>query len=309
MRALVLGLVLMASSAVAGEDRSLSWQGIERQYRLHNQQPDAAPAVVYLHHRHSEAGAIEARANLSLLAWNRLDAVSRAEGFVTVTPAAIKGFWNHTPGLGDLVEHPEIGEVDDVGFVFALVDHLIAAGIAEPERVYVTGISNGAILSYRLLCTEGNPFAAAVPVVGNMPDYLLTSCADIPPTPVMLIAGTKDRIVPYDGWIYRHGRYISVPEVMEFWRQRQGCKEQRWKLFEDSVLEDNSRPVRVWWTGCDRDFAVELIRVEGGGHTTPSPKPVSEDWLKRAGGHNQDIDAAVLAWRFMQRFPEVPQPE
>lgn len=306
---LALSFLLMTGGQASATVFSFEWQGVDRLYRLHNQQPGPAPTVVYLHHRHSEAGAIEAREDLSLLAWDKLDELAEAEGFVTVTPAAIKGFWNHSPGLGELVEHPEIGAVDDVGFLLALVQHLIASGIADPERIYVTGLSNGAIMSFRLLCTEGNPFTAAAAFVGTMHEHHVGSCPDMPATPVMVVAGTQDRIVPYDGWIFSRGRYVSIAETMEFWRQRHGCQRQRWKLFDDTTEDDDSRVVRVWWTECDRDFAVELLRAEGGGHTAPHPEAVSEDWLARAGGHNQDIDSVTLGWRFMQRFPEPPEPD
>ena len=59
---------------------------------------------------------------------------------------------------------------------------------------------------------------------------------------------------------------------------------------------------RPRWTGCAREGAVKLLRVEGGGHIPPSFEPVSDDWRERAGGHNRDIDSADEAWRFLSGF-------
>ena len=63
------------------------------------------------------------------------------------------------------------------------------------------------------------------------------------------------------------------------------------------------------WTGCTRDGAVVLLRVEGGGHTLPSYAPVSDGWLKKAGGHNQDIESFEEIWRFLKRFTRGGQDE
>lgn len=307
MRAILVGLMICCSAlAKAAEDRTLVWQGIERQYRVHNVQPGPAPTVFYLHHHYSTERAIAAREDLSALAWDRLDALAVSEAFVTVSPAARLGRWSMIDGLGDRVAHPEGGLLDDVGFIFAVAKAMVDEGIADPERLYVTGISDGAMTTFLVICSPGNPFRAAAPFVGWMYEAYRAHCL-APPVPVMVVAGTTDRILPYDGWIYEQSRGMSVPETMEFWRQRHGCTRKRWKKFEDAVAGDNSEVVRVWWTGCDRDFAVELLRVEGGGHTAPGPEPVSDEWRERAGGHNQDIDSVALAWRFMQRFPEPPE--
>ena len=157
-------------------------------------------------------------------------------------------------------------------------------------------------MSYRLLCLPETPFAAAAPGGGTMYQKHRDTCAATRPPPIMVFAGTNDRILPYDGWIFRLGREVSIPETMEHFRVLHGCTGQKTTLREDRDPADGSRVREVRWTGCKRENAVLLLKVEGGGHTKPSYEPVSERWRKRAGGHNRDIDAAEEVWRFVSQF-------
>lgn len=118
----------------------------------------------------------------------------------------------------------------------------------------------------------------------------------------MAIAGTNDPILPYDGWIFRTGREVSIPEAMNFWREKHGCTGQKAKLLDDVNAEDNSRVRLINWTNCNAENAVQLFRVEGGGHAVPDFEPVSESWRKRSGGQNRDISTAAEAWKFLRRF-------
>ena len=61
--------------------------------------------------------------------------------------------------------------IDDVGFISALIDLMIKDYNMDPNRVYMTGISNGAIMSYRLACEIPHKIAAIAPVDGNIPHH------------------------------------------------------------------------------------------------------------------------------------------
>lgn len=287
----------------------LAWQGAERLYRLHNAEAASggpAPLVVSLHGYRKREEAIEARdAGLDRIAFDKLEELATTEGFVVVQPAALWGRWSMFDGLAK----PQINttlddgrQIDDEGFVFAVVERLIAGGLADPGRIYLTGISDGAIMSYRLLCRPAQPFAAAAPLIGTMYDGHRAGCLPTQPAPILVIAGTNDRILPYDGWIFPTGREVSVPETMEHWRLVHGCTGQKGRRIDDRDPGDGSRIVEIEWTGCSRDGAVKLLRVVNGGHTLPSRTPVSADWAERAGGHNRDIETAEEVWRFLSAF-------
>ena len=301
---LLLGIALTLATPVhAGESRSTTFQGVERLFYLHGtvETNESSPLIVYLHGYRKKEEALAARSDLIRLTWGSLNALADDEGFLVAYPAAYYGRWSMFEGLRDTTL--EDGRmVDDVGFIFHMVEQLVDQGLANPQRIYLSGFSDGAIMSYKVLCLADTPFAAAAPMGGSMYHKHRDDCAAKSPPPLMVIAGTNDRILPYDGWLFPTGREISIPETMEHFRLLHGCTGQDTRLFDDRDATDNSRVREYLWTGCAREGAVKLLRVEGGGHTRPSYEPVSEDWRDRAGGHNQDIESAEEVWRFLSQF-------
>ena len=259
----------------AGEARTLEHQGVARHFYLHNAESAAAapvPLVVSLHGYRGTEQALTERNDLSQIAWGSLDWVASREGFVVAYPHAWLGQWS------------------------------LFEGLADAERVYLTGFSDGAIMSYKLLCTAEAPFAAAAPAAGTMYQKHRDTCAATAPTPLMVIAGTDDRILPYDGWIFPTGREISILETMEHFRLLHGCTGQTAKLRDDRNTGDGSRVLEVVWTGCGTPNAVKLLRVEGGGHNWPSHGPLPDAWRGWSGTHNRDIESAEEIWAFLRQF-------
>ena len=98
----------------------------------------------------------------------------------------------------------------------------------DKDRVYVTGASNGAMMSLRLGCELAHKITAIAPVIGSMPENLVAQCAPARPMPLMMINGTDDPLVPWEGGyvhIFRKklGKIISVPQTIDFWVARNGC--------------------------------------------------------------------------------------
>ena len=292
------------SPLAAGEARTLLHQEVERHYYLQNAEAAAAapaPLVVSLHGFRRKEQALAERGALSGIAWDALGRVAGREGFVVAYPHAWLGKWRLFDGLKDTVLE-DGRKVDDVGFVFGLVSHLVEEGLADPDRVYLTGFSDGAIMSYRLLCTAGAPFAAAVPGAGSMFQGHRDNCVADPPAPIMVIAGTFDAILPYNGWLFPTGRELSIPETMEHFRLLHGCTGQKGRLLDDRYGRDRSRVLEMYWTGCKVENAVKLLKVKGGGHNWPSYEPLPDEWRKWAGVRNRDIESAEEIWKFLRRF-------
>ena len=154
----------------AGEARTLEHQGVARHFYLHNAESAAAapvPLVVSLHGYRGTEQALTERNDLSQIAWGSLDRVASREGFVAAYPHAWLGQWSLLEGLPNIALDDD-RTVDDVGLVARMIARLVDEGLVDPERVYLTGFSDGAIMSYRLLCTAGAPFAAAAPNAGTM---------------------------------------------------------------------------------------------------------------------------------------------
>ena len=109
------------------------------------------------------------------------------------------------PRLGGSAREKErIGRIppegtDDIAFLSALIEKLIADGVADARRIYVTGLSNGGAMTMSMLCARANLFAAAAAVIMNLTDGLASSCRPARPVPILVMNGTDDPLVPFNG--------------------------------------------------------------------------------------------------------------
>src|SRR5208282_2572641 len=84
--------------------------------------------------------------------------------------------------------------VDDVGFIRALIDELVKTRSIDPKRVYATGMSNGGMMTYRLGCELSDKIAAIAPVAGALS---VENCQPTNPVSVIIFHGTADEHVLY----------------------------------------------------------------------------------------------------------------
>lgn len=126
-----------------------------------------------------------------------LSEASERYGFVVVYPngsGRLKGFltWN----AGSCCSYAEKHAIDDVAFISRLIDYMIKQYHIDPLRVYVTGISNGAMMAYRLAAEIPDRIAAIAPVAGTLTIDPGTIQAAMP---IIHFHGTDDQFVPYLG--------------------------------------------------------------------------------------------------------------
>jgi polyhydroxybutyrate depolymerase len=98
--------------------------------------------------------------------------------------------------------------------------------------VFVTGMSNGAMMSLRLAC-QSNRFSAVAAVAGNLPEPLATRCKPAGKD-VLLIHGVDDAIVPYAGGYVsgirpgnKRGRVLSAKQTFALLGKANGCQATR----------------------------------------------------------------------------------
>ncbi len=304
---LLVSALLLPAIAYAGEDqaRTLVHQGIARQYDLHlpsSLAPHPRPLVVALH---GLGQPVE-----SLHAWLPLIPVADREGFAVAYPKALDGRWGYWPGARVFVPGQDANEVDDTGFIAAMVQSLVAEGIADPARTYVTGVSRGALMAYTLMCARPDLFAAAAPLSSGMTEAQVAACHPDRQIPMLAVAGTADPIQFYDGWLPSPPvpRLLSVPETMEFWRRQHGCEGQTIHQLPHRDRDDPTRTRRVEWTGCKAGGPVVLYKVIGGGHQPPSYSPNSEDTRRSFGRRGEDIETAEEVWTLFSAASPVSAP-
>ncbi len=271
----------------SGPERRIEVGGVTRTYRVHAPPRGAAglPVVLAFH------GGFGTGAGMGSL--THLNATADRNGFVVVYPDGLRRSWNdgrsNTPA-----EHRH---VDDVAFVSQLIDRLVRDDHVDARRVYATGISNGGMFTERLGCDLAGRLAGIAPVAGPLPSDL--SCHPARPLPVLVIHGTADPLVPYDGGHVRGrgggGSVLSVSATADVWLRRDACTGSTTVTLPDRS-DDGTRVRLREGTGCTPHTGVAVYTIVGGGHTWPGGLQYLPERL--VGRTSRDLDAGQVMWDF-----------
>jgi len=290
------GLAARAEDATA----TLLVDGRERTYHLHR--PDTAgtkplPLVFVLH------GGGGTAANMDRLTQGGWKALADREGVLLVYPEGVERRWNDGRRGTGWRAHEE--EIDDIGFLAALLAHLTERYPVDPKRVFATGISNGGMMSLRLACELSEKFAAVAAVTAALPADLAERCRPAAPISVLVMNGTDDPLVPYAGGevgfgARRLGKVWSTTDTLRFWAKHDQCPESRAvERLPDRDPKDQTRVRRETFSPCRAGTEVVLVAVEGGGHTWPGGRQYLPELL--IGKTSRDLDATQAIWEFFSR--------
>lgn len=293
----LLACVLSLAAAQTSATETLNVGGVEREYYLHVPAEAEAPYLLVLV-LHGRGGDGPGMARLSAF-----DAVADAHGFIAVYPSGLNQEWNYLEGVPgyDLAG-------DDVTFFRALIEHLAGRYPVDPARIYAAGFSNGGFMAQRLICDASDLFAAYAAVGAAGFGGLPLVCNDPHPLSLLLMHGTLDRIVPFEGLTQDTpgGKVVilvSVVDTLAFWAGYGGC---------DSEGRSFALPQRGRSPGTDvRALALEhcpegneliVYIVRGGGHNWPGQAGKIREEV--GGAVNLDIDAGEVIWTFFARHPK-----
>jgi polyhydroxybutyrate depolymerase len=260
-----------------------------------------SPLVIALHGR---GGKGKSMIHVTLRGFDKL---ADKDGFIVVYPDGIERNWNDGRKDEEANDRAHKENIDDVGFISALIDSIIKDYNIDQKRVYVTGISNGAIMSYRLACELSDKIAAIAPVDGNIPDMLLNECSPAMPVSVLAINNVNDPLVPYEGGnIYSSirklnlGKVLSVNESINFWVNRNKCSALP-VVNEEPDLDpkDGTRVTRKEYINSTDGTEVILYSVDGGGHTWPGGLQYLPSCI--VGKTSRDINASEVIWSFFKK--------
>ncbi len=234
------------------------------------------------------------------------DLLAERQGFIAVYPQGYEGHWNDCKVKGPYAAKRE--NIDDVGFLHALVDRLVKDHDADRTRVYVTGVSNGGSMTL-CLALQTPDFArayaavvASLPAPGNMAGTPKNQAVS-----VLLMNGTDDPVNPWRGgdvvlWpvLGNRGPVLSAQASIDYFRKLAGLEgEPEVTPFPDLDRGDGSTVQRSLWSAPGKR-TVALYAVVGGGHSVPHP--AMHGW-RLLGHSNRDIHAAHEIWEFFQSVP------
>lgn len=280
---------------------SLISAGLQRTYTVHL--PAAYtkslswPLVIILH-----GGGGEGKQMDALTGFN---AEADVAGFIAVYPDAVEHNWND--GRGNPGIRSQALGIDDVSFISSLIDRLENDLNINKKMIYVTGISNGAMMSHRLGSELSAKIAAIAPVAGNVPEKMKPDWSPVRPLSVLIINGTDDPLVPFNGgevtfFSLKRGRVVSVSETVKFWVANSGCAAVPGVYqLPDIDREDGTTTTVESYNICSEGVEIILYTVKGGGHTWPGGLQYLNESL--IGRTSRDFKATATIWQFFKKHP------
>ena len=227
------------------------------------------------------------------------EAAADREGFAAVYPEGLERSWNDVR-FADQGAQQQLKSAADVAFLNLLADELISKGIADPKRLYLTGVSNGGFMVMTMACLSPKHFAAFAVVVASAPLVAREMCKPDRPLPLLVMNGTGDPLLQWDQKRANSIGYMGGEEFFGFWSALNGCGGLEENPFAGTGGADKSSIRLVRATSCRPGGNTELYRVEGGGHHPPTLEPRPPSTFM--GPRNHDIEAGEVIWSFLKKF-------
>lgn len=254
------------------------------------------PVVIILHS--GGGGPVRVRHTLGL------EDKVRSASPVMVYPEGLSGHWKDVAKQGD---------TRDATFIHDLIAKLVSEGIADRHRIFIVGGSSGGIMALKLACAGNDDFAGVVAIFASLPADLAATCKPPRPVPFLLILGTADPFVPFNGGdanlVDVKAALLPGRATLDLFAKAAGCGDSHTTTaFVDHETRDNSRAYLDKLNGCK--VPVELLRIEGGGHLLPrigalgagARAPEGSDRAAAPGMRNRDVDAPSLIWDFLRHL-------
>ncbi len=289
------GGAFASSQIKAGKDvvARFTFQGQERSYLLHLppglDQKKPIPLVLVLHYYTGTGRAEAEQTGFSKKADKEHFMVVYPDGSVPAPRGLSWNIW-HNP--------KDMQGRGDIAFVKELIRRLSAQFAIDPKRIYVTGMSQGGMISH-LAASELSSLIAAVASVGG---FITQQPKAGAPVSVLIIHGMDDAVVPYRGGILGGGRQSrggrrggpmgrQVPAVAEataIWVAHNGCSRKVKKTQQGKVIKE-------LYTGGKAGTEVVVYTIVGGGHNWPG------DRNDKTGS---GFKATDVIWEFFKQHPK-----
>jgi len=241
-----------------------------------------------------------------------LSTLAEKEKFVVVYPDAVENGWNDGRNANQFRSLRE--NIDDVGFISALIEEIAKNAKIDPKRIYASGISNGGIMAQRLALDLQEKIAAIAVIAVALPDNFPARYPNPKPVSVLLMPGTNDPTVFWKGGKIgglfdknnsgiNRGSVLSSDDSVKFWVKAAGCRTQP-IITEDPDIDpaDGTRVIRELYPNDKGGAEVVRCIILGGGHTWPGGyQYMAENAIGRT---SRDIDANKVIWEFFKNHPK-----
>lgn len=281
MKKIIFLFTIIASLSIFAQTghQTMLWQDIEREYKIltpaNYNAEESYPLYVFLH-------------GLGDNIDNNNEIYQRiADEFewIVVLPQALEAsvdlmgnvidlglMWNSglSVTLGPLSISPN-SNVDDAGFILALVDSVFANYNIESDNVFLSGFSMGGFMTHSMAIEHGDRFKAFVPVSGMLPKSL-ENTTPTQRVKIMYIHGTADNVVSYDGTTSVIASMpnllvgLSAEETVNYWVNNNGANTTPIIDSIEDSKDDGLRFIRYSYLGEEANQEVRFLKIEGGEH-------------------------------------------
>ena len=269
-------------------------QGIQRHYLMYIPKniPSGkkVPLLICLHGRGGTAETMQSHFKVNPFA--------DRDTFIVLYPEGIDNRWTDgraTVGVDDSPKRP-----DDVGFITKLIDTLIKNYPVDASRIYATGVSNGGVMSYRLGVDLKGKIKGIAAFVANVGEDFSKQNTPTVPIDVMIVNGTADPIMPYEGGYVKVrgqliGPVLSTEQSAQYFAKAFSCNQ---KPSVSPTIDTDKDDGTSYYTSTYTCPAskIKVITIVNGGHAIPGKKQYLPKML--IGIASKEFDGAEEVIKF-----------
>jgi len=231
-----------------------------------------------------------------------LDRITHDDNTLLVYPEGFEGHFNDCRRAADYSARTL--NIDDVGFMRAIVTQLVTQQHANPGEVYALGYSNGGHMALRLALETPDLVRGVIVIAANLPTVENLECplADLPARSIVLIEGTADPINPYNGGpvtLYGFGSRGNVRSARagaQWFAQTLGLASSKSQLLTEA---GHMAAYRDDWSSSEG--RLRLVTIESGGHTVPQEAYRFPRILGKTFPSDEILETS---WQFMRGEPD-----
>jgi polyhydroxybutyrate depolymerase len=270
---------------------TMTVNGVQRTYQIHipsSINRTSPVSLLFVFHGGGGGGS----SSVVPLGFNTL---ADTEGFIVVYPDAYNDNWNDGRNATCIDQSQ-----DDVAYVNALMDAVSRNYRINTSKIFACGVSNGGIFCHYLASKLSSRIRAIAAVIASIAEPVYPAYSISSPVSAMLINGTDDPAVMYNGGaifgIPCRGRVVGAEATVNKWISITNCNTTPVvTAIPDRVPGDGCTATEYAYSGGTSGAKVTFIKIQGGGHT----------WPGTAGGSGtgnvcQDFSATQYVWNFFK---------
>lgn len=254
---------------------SLGYKGITRNYLYYvpDDLPDNAPLILVFHRARSNSSDLRKMLNY------RYDELADKHKFLVLYPDGHEKNWNDCRTKPSDSAHKL--NIDDTGYISALIDLFKKNHSIDKTKVYVTGFSAGGHMCIKLAAEIPDAISKMALAATQIPSAENYGCRQLSrPIPILIINGDEDPISPYNGGeisilkFIKQGKVIPVDKTVSFFLKLNNLKNEPSVSTYPYHFDENQPWIekKIWLE--NNKYPLHQYIVHHGGHTMPGAKPL-----------------------------------